>query len=629
VGTVSVAALESFHLGLESLRRGEFEQATTSLQKSIEHDPRFARAYLKLSEAYDGAGDYDRAAQTLEAGLRVVPAGAGRTRRLLLAQQALAQGELEKAIHLYQEFAREYRGDSEGLFHLALACEDAGDLAQAADALQKLIRIDPNHPQAHFHLGKDTILMGQADKAINQHLVKAISIHRSLNNRHGEADALNAMGVGYERLGEYDQAIKHYRESIELKQQIGNQKGTATSLSNIAKIYIFQGDHEKAKEHLTQAQSIFEELKDRKGIADTMNQFGVISEDRGQYTTALDHYKKALQIRKELGNDQLTAQSYDNIGHIYYLQGKYDDADVFWQQALSLRRSIGEESGVVLSLQNMGFLATAQGRLDDAVKSFMEALQQSRSIQYENAIAVSLGNLGSIHQMQGRYQAALESYQEAINVLEKLKDKKGIAEYSRMAGSVYLELNQIPQAVEKLNFALRNAEDTESAEIAADTRVLLARASRAQKDYATAETEIQLASAIVSKHDFEKIRSRVAIEDAWLRLERKEDTAGISQALKQAQEHRDPWLQLQALEFVATLELAENHAQKSAEVIDRALRIAKKLRSLPYLYRFHVLAASVHERLARGGAKAKQHQREASSALSEMKSLSPKLAVHL
>ena len=625
--TQSLPALESYNLGKDLLRHGDFQKAAQMFEQTVQQDPKFARAYLNLSEAYDGAGDYDRSIQALEAGLRIVPINSPRTRRLLLAQQALSQGELENAIRLYEEFSREYPNDSEVLFSLARAYEDAGDLKRAVEVLERLIAIDPNHPEAYFHMGKDTILMGDAERAINQHLFKAVSIHKQLNNRYGEADALNAIGVGYERLGKYDESVRHYEDSIAIKQEIGNQKGTATSLSNIAKIYIFQGEHEKAKDYLTRARTIFEELQDKKGIADSINQFGVISEDQGQHIQALAYYKNALQIRKEMGNDQLTAQSYDNIGHIYYLQGKFDDAEVFWQQALNLRKSIGEESGIILSLQNMGFLDMAQGQLDKAVKSFMEALHQSRAIQYENAIAVSMGNLGAIHQMQGRYQAALDSYTAAIQVLEKLKDKKGIAEYTKMTGSVYLELNLIPQALDKLKAALKNAEETQSAEIVAETEILLARAYRMQKDFANAQIILTKAFDTASDRQFKRIRLRARIEQGWLDLENT-NKAMLPDLVNQAKELRDPWLELQAGELSAIIGIKNNRIKQSAEMITRELPLATKLKSLPFLYKFHSLAAKAHGALG-SEAKVADHQRDAAKALLEMKTQSPRLTGHL
>ncbi|MCI0602816.1 tetratricopeptide repeat protein [bacterium] len=630
IDTHSLAALKAFQEGSDWMRRGEFEKAAQSFQNAIKQDPKYARAYLKLGEAYESAGNFDRAAGALDQGLKIVDPNASKIGKLLSAQQALMQGELEKAISLYQDFNRKYPNDSEVLYQLALACEDAGDLKQAVGSLEKLVRIDPNHPEAYFHLGKDTILMGEAEKAISQHLLKALSIHKRLNNKHGEADVLNAIGVGYERLGRYEDAVKHYQDSILIKQQIGNNKGTAISMSNIAKIYIFQGEHDKAKEHLKKAQAIFEELNDRKGIADSANQFGVISEDQGQYADALAFYKKALQIRKELGNDQLTAQSYDNIGHIYYLQGKYDDAQVFWEQALTLRRSIGEESGVILSLQNMGFLQMAQGQMDRAVKSFMEALNQSRAIQYENAIAVSLGNLGAIHQMQGRYQAALDSYQEAIRVLEKLKDKKGIAEYTKMAGSVYLELNAVPQALEKLNSALKMAEESQSSEIIVDTQVLLAQAYRFQKDTVQAESILKKAQETAAARQFEKFILKAQIEQGRLLLENNRNASTLLEdAVKRAVEQNDPWMELHAREALATAQLKEDDPDKAAKTSISALAIAEKLKATPFLYRFHSLAGQAYQSL-KSEAKAKEHLQQANRFKSEMqKALSAELSAHM
>ena len=306
------------------------------------------------------------------------------------------------------------------------------------------------------------------------------------------------------------------------------------------------------------------------------------------------------------------------------------DAQVFWEQALSLRRAIGEESGIILSLQNMGFLQMAQGQMDRAVKSFMEALNQSRAIQYENAIAVSLGNLGAIHQMQGRYKAALDSYQEAIGTLEKLKDKKGIAEYTKMAGSVYLELNLLPQAFEKLNSAIRLAEESHSSEIIVDTQILLAHAHRSQKDLIQAETILKKAMETADARQFKKSSLKAQVEQGWLLWQNNRKASTLLEAtVKRTIEQNDPWMELQARHALAAAELKENQPDKSAKTSLTALTIAEKLKATPFLYRFHSLAGQAYQGL-KSESKSAEHFQHAKRYQSEMKkALSAELSANL
>lgn len=618
---ISIPALKAFDRGVNDLRKGDYKKSIVNLEEAIRLAPKFSRAYLRLSEAYENSGDLDKAIAILSLGIQNGDPSDEKTAYLLRSEYALMQGELDQAIKMYRTLNEKYPNDSELLFPLAETYEEKGDLKNAVLVLEKLIQLDPHHPQAYFHLGKDTVLMGEAEKGISQYLIKALSIQTQLDNSYGRADVLNAMGVAYERLGRYDEAIQYYQNALTLREKIGNKKGAATSMSNLAKIYIFQGEFAKAQTLLNKILKIFEEIGDRQGIGNVTNMFGVLNEDQGKFDVALKHYKKALQIRKQVGNDRLTAQSYDNVGQIYYLTGQYDDAQVFWEQALNLRKTIGEESGVILSLQNMGFLQLAQGHLDRALKSFLESLEKSRSIQYENAIAVSLGNLGTIYQYQGRYGAALQSYQEAIDVLTRLKDKKGLAEYTKLMGSAFLDLHSLEASRKKLEAALKLAGEIDSTELAADVQILLTRLYRLQGSVDLAQRQLQEAIKHATEQQYERTLLLARTEEAWnfsasnnLPAAQKIATA----ALKKSKTLGDVWLTTSCSYASAYIYLQNREPKQTLALLEEILPVIRKMGLKPQLYKFHSLAGQAFLAL-NDRQKAGDHFKEASGYFEELK----------
>jgi serine/threonine protein kinase/Tfp pilus assembly protein PilF len=585
---VPVPALKSFHQANDKLHQGEYAESLALFEKALQASPEFLKPYLQQSFAYERLGKHEEAIQVLEKAMQN-PSSDQKTYLMIRARHSVLTGDLDTAIQSYQSLTEKYPADSETLFQLGIAYEEKGDLKNAVNSLTKVVALDPNHPQAYFHLGKDTVLMGEAEKGIHQYLLKALAVQTQLNNEFGKADVLNAIGVAYERLGRYEDAIRHYNESIAIKERIGNKKGEAKSLSNVAKIYLFQGEYDKATQILNRTSKIFEELNDPAGRADILNQFGVMNEDQGKFDRALQYYKEAMQIRKVIGNDRLTAQSYDNVGQIYYLTGRYDDAEVYWEQALALRKKIGEESGVILSLQNMGFLQLDQGKLDQAMKSFLDALDQSRAIKYENAIAVSLGNLGTIYQHQGRYGAAVDSYNEAITILNKLEDKKGVAEYSRLLGSVLLDMNNTSQAEQKLYEALNLAKEIQSFEMQTDSELLLSRLQLLKGDTYQANDHLNEAEQIAKNYNYENGILKAQIVKGLILSNSSESSSVdiLKLAEKKASSLRNVWMILEARYALATALL--NDAQNAAAIhaAQSGLQSARTTGSLPYQYRFH------------------------------------------
>jgi serine/threonine protein kinase len=589
----SIQALKSFNEGARLFREGEYDAAITALQDCIARDPGFARAYLKLSQVYEQNGQEDESIDILNKGMQLTGQADEKTRSTIRAQYLFLQGDSKKAIQSYQDLCKKFPNDPELLFSLSSLYEQNGDLTNASGTLQKLIHIDPNDPQAYFQLGKDTILMGESEKAISQYLVKALAIQTQLNNRYGQADVLNAFGVAYERLGRYNDAIKYYQDSLTIKEQIGNKKGATTSLSNIAKIYIFQSQFEKAKVMLNRALKAYEELQDSAGTADVWNSFGVIYENQGQYDEALKHYRNALQIRKNVGDDRLTALSYENIGQIHYLMGHYDEAQAFAEQALSLRKKINDQNGVILSLQSLGFLQIAQGELDKGIKYFLDALNQARSIHFENAIAVSLGNLGTIYSSQGRYKAAIDSYSEAIDVLKSLKDRKGEAEYTKLTGAAFLDMGSYVPARKKLNSAMQLASAIQSEELVVDTQILLGRLDREQANITNAQAEIDNAIKTAMQTNYQKGLIAANIEKGLLT----KSVSLLKAALQETKEVGDVWLTLSSKYALASFYLESGQSQQAIRICTEAIPVAREMGLAPYLLRFHSIAGRAHARL--------------------------------
>lgn len=621
VFTESIESLEEYQQGAARFRSGDYQEAARFLRRSIELDPQFVAAYLLLSRSHEFAGDREQAHEVLERAREVTGSPDARGARIVRARLALMDGEVDRAVQLFEELTAAYPEDPDLLFEAALAQEDAGNLEEAVKLLEQVVQLDPTHPRAFFHLGKNTILLGESEKALGEHLVKGLAVSTQLNDLYGKADIVNAMGVAYERLGRYDEAIEHYRQSHDLKQQVGNKQGAATSLSNVANIMIFQGRYDEAEGILEQTRELFQEVNYQPGIANTVNQFGVIYEDRGDFKQALDYYKEGLQLRKRLGLDLRTAQSYDNVGYIYYLTGEYDNADVYWKQALELKQNLGDERGVIISNQNMGFLQTAQGDLDAATRSFLEALERSRAIKLENGTAVSLGNLAHLYQMQGRYRAAFKSYREAIEILRRLDDKRGLAEYTKLQGDALMEIFALDEADPELKQALAWSREIGSTELEADILVLLANLSRLRDRPVEADDWLQQAFALLKEAPgMHKSRLRARIEQALLLAAQNrlsEAASTLTAAGRDARRIGNVRLEIMTDYAATKVELRRQDYRAALTSAESGLQRAAQMGLKPYLLRLESLAGEASLALGKTE-QAGTHFREAAAHLQQI-----------
>ncbi len=62
---------------------------------------------------------------------------------------------------------------------------------------------------------------------------QSLAIKREIGDRKGEATSLINLGMAYDSLGQYPQAIDYYQQSLAIFQEIGARNGEAASLFNL------------------------------------------------------------------------------------------------------------------------------------------------------------------------------------------------------------------------------------------------------------------------------------------------------------------------------------------------------------------------------------------------------------
>ena len=192
------------YLGIAQYYRGNYEEATTRVQKALETSQQAeqvdkdTRAELLryLGHAYRGMGNYD------------------------------------EAIHAYEqslETAREF-----------------GDLSAENNALGALGRI-------HCDAGKHEL-------ARTEYLDKALKIAVEIGDRNAESYALAHLGLAHRDLGLNTEAIDYYKKALELARQIGHQQVQTYGNGGIGKTYLALRDFENAIKHTQEAVKLAGEI---------------------------------------------------------------------------------------------------------------------------------------------------------------------------------------------------------------------------------------------------------------------------------------------------------------------------------------------------------------------------------
>ena len=256
-----------------------------------------------------------------------------------------SKGEINQALDAVQDLLKDYPNEPV-LFNIKGACyADLGQLDVAITNYKEAITIKPDYAKAHFNLAGSLHDLGQLETAV-QSYQKAIEIDASY------AEAYNNLGNVYQELKQVDSAVQNYKRALEIKP---DYVAAQYSLGNT-----------------------FMEL--------------------GQLEEAVKSYKAALKLKPEF------AEPYYNLGAVLQDLELLDDSVVSYKAAIVLQPDYAD------AYYNLGILYHNIGQLELAIKS----LERAINIKPENAEAHKY--LGNTFQANGQVDEAIKCYEKAISI---------------------------------------------------------------------------------------------------------------------------------------------------------------------------------------------------------------------
>jgi tetratricopeptide (TPR) repeat protein len=288
----------------------------------------------------------------------------------------------------------------------------------------------------------------------------------------GQAEAFNALGVGYkekgllvqsaevlqkgiliatengydeihatlllnkgnsdEGLGNYVEALDDYLKSIELKEKTGDKMGVAKCLNNIAQIYSRQGKNKDAIDYFRKSLAIKLTFADTVSIAKTYNNMGVSFINDAAYDSALFYLSKAAYGYSASGDMGMVATATGNIGLTYDLMGNKDTALVYYLKSLTYLEASEEFYDIAVTSINIGSLYLDKGDLDNAEKYIKKGLDLGLEIDSKEDIKEGYKYMAELYARKGDFKNAF-SYQQKFQVIsDSLLNEEKAAQLTEM-----------------------------------------------------------------------------------------------------------------------------------------------------------------------------------------------------
>lgn len=138
--------------------------------------------------------------------------------------------------------------------------------------------------------------------------------------------ALSDLGIIYEHLGEYPQAIKLFQQALLIDREIGHRQGEAAALGNLGITYQHTGKYQQSVECHHQQLAIAREIGDTEEEAKALNNLGTLCYWLGQYQEAIDYQKQKIKLLQNKEDSHDESITLGNLGSAYCALEQYQKA---------------------------------------------------------------------------------------------------------------------------------------------------------------------------------------------------------------------------------------------------------------------------------------------------------------
>ncbi|NET35112.1 MAG: tetratricopeptide repeat protein [Cyanothece sp. SIO1E1] len=253
---------------------------------------------------------------------------------LELAGQYRRINRLAKAKQVYQKILKEQPDQPEALYGLGMLAQQTGQHQTAENLLRTTLQLQPNYQEAWFSLGN--LLQARGD------FTAAIAAYQQILVTQPESAAIhNNLGYIYQQQGQFEAAIAHYQKALVIQ-------------PNCVEATVNLGNTLHAQGQLSSEQQTH--------YAMLNHQLGVTRQEAGDLATAIAYYRQAIALHPEL------AVAHYHLGVALQGQGQLEAAIACCQQALELNSN---DADVYKSL---GELYQARKQLKQAAAAYRQWL---------------------------------------------------------------------------------------------------------------------------------------------------------------------------------------------------------------------------------------------------------------
>jgi eukaryotic-like serine/threonine-protein kinase len=602
----SPAAARWYDKGIQSMRDGDYYQASQALKMAVDADGNYVLARARLAEALTEL-DYNDLAQKQLSEIYL----AVRDRSALPEDEALyLEAILNVVARKFPEAIKNYsrlasltpaKDAAYAHFDLGRAYEKNDEMDKAIEEFSTVTRLDPQSAAAHLWLGNLYGVRLQNQEKAEISFAEAERLYRSLGGIGGVAEVYFQRGMMYGGLNQLEKGRAQLEKARDQSKALDNQY---QNIRTRLQYSLYLENYALAQREVDEAMNLARVEKMNDLFVRGLINRGLISRRQSYYDQAENYYKQAMDVARGYNGLYNIALAESNLSSLYAEQGRRpDEAIREAEKAREFFKSAGyrrEELGVLLVIARLN---RKLGNFDVAERAFQDAIPVSIRLGNRLMEAIARAEYGQLLADQGRYPEAIIQFDERYKLSQSLNQKIRVIYSLLYRADLQSRLGDYPKAEADLKDArsLADQSNLNSGTMAMDLLLFEAQVALSQLQPEAALTKSRQAIALSNSQVPEiQINARRIICVA--QVISGTPRAGISHckgAVALAEKGADKRLLLEARLAMAQAELASGKAEEAGKIASQVQAEFARLRQPESEWQADLLAAMASQRAGR------------------------------
>jgi signal transduction histidine kinase/uncharacterized protein HemY len=392
---------------------------------------------------------------------------------------ALAKKSIEFSMSIYTEL-NDYHGISKSYNALASICSNwhydydsaiilydlSYALCDSIDNKKEKANIDYSRGYTHFMIGNN--------KKSIEYYNKALVYYKSTSGADNYWDVWNSIGMVYDGMSFYDEALKYYLMALDVAVESVEHKSSLINLyNNIAIVYDNIGNNEKSYQYYMKAFDIVRAIGDKEWEALLYNNLTYIELNNKDTTKAIEYWWKAIKIYNTLEIPCVKSYPYEGLGKLYFDSNKIDSAYYY----LKLAEEDGEkcqDKYVLTSIYlGLGKIYEKRKKHNISLNYFKKSLASGISTGNRNDIKESYLSFSNYYENKGDFSKSLEYHKKYVCIKDSIFSSESSDIISKLTASYEFKKEKRLIELENEKASLQMSTDLEKEELNRNTILII------------------------------------------------------------------------------------------------------------------------------------------------------------